>query len=244
MPRASTGGDPAARVEKVWRWPARGPWSTVTTMSSASRAGVQVAAEHYSFERYDDRWRWFSYWYQIREALRLAPRRVLEIGCGTGVFRSYLREQGIPVLSADLDESRQPDFLCDVSTLDATLPPGERFDVVAAFQVLEHVPFEMLQASLEGLARRAAPHALVSLPAHSFRLNLHFRLGGVHLSVGGRLPKPWPHRFDGQHHWELGCRHSVGQVTRLMEKYFEVVNRYAIPENPYHHMWILKSRLA
>ena len=49
---------------------------------------VQVAAEHYDFERYDDRERWMSYWHQIRAVMSVRPSRVLEIGPGSGVFRS------------------------------------------------------------------------------------------------------------------------------------------------------------
>src|SRR4029453_1616784 len=96
---------------------------------------VQVPPEHYSFERYDDLERWSSYWYQVRAALRLRPRTVLEIGSGTGVFQAYLRGVGIEVATADFALPRRPDFVCDVARLDETLPAGLRFDVVAAFQV-------------------------------------------------------------------------------------------------------------
>src|SRR5688500_9215486 len=67
-----------------------GPESPSLPAVAAPRE-VQVAPEHYDFEVYDDLERWTSYWYQIRTALRLRPKRVLEIGSGTGVFRSYLR---------------------------------------------------------------------------------------------------------------------------------------------------------
>jgi hypothetical protein len=42
-------------------------------MADAERA-VQVAPEHYDFERYDDRERWMSYWHQIRAVLAVRPR--------------------------------------------------------------------------------------------------------------------------------------------------------------------------
>jgi 2-polyprenyl-3-methyl-5-hydroxy-6-metoxy-1,4-benzoquinol methylase len=125
---------------------------------------VQVAPESYDFEIYDNLERWASYWYQIRAALRLKPRRVLEIGSGTGVFRMYLRSRDIEVLTADIDQTRGVDYLADVSRLDETLPAGETFDIVAAFQVLEHLPYGDFERCLEGIARRARPYALISLP--------------------------------------------------------------------------------
>ena len=69
---------------------------------------VQVPPEHYEFDRYDDLERWSSYWYQIRAAMRTRPTRVLEIGSGTRVFRSYLENRGVEVRSVDIDDSRKP----------------------------------------------------------------------------------------------------------------------------------------
>lgn len=56
---------------------------------------VQVAPEHYDFERYEELERWISYWYQIRAVLAVKPRTVLEIGPGSGVFNRYLRHASV-----------------------------------------------------------------------------------------------------------------------------------------------------
>ena len=202
---------------------------------------VQVPPEHYRFERYDDLERWSSYWYQVRSALRLKPRTVLEIGSGTGVFRSYLRGVGIDVASADFDATRRPDFLCDVARLDEMLPAGLRFDVVAAFQVLEHLPFHRFEDCLDGIARRGR-HALISLPYHGFQLRFAFALGPLKISFGRHVPLPWRKRFDGEHHWELGVGYSIRRITRIMATRFEVLGHRFLPENPYHHLWVLRSR--
>ncbi|MBM4394675.1 MAG: methyltransferase domain-containing protein [Deltaproteobacteria bacterium] len=202
---------------------------------------IQVAPQHYAFDRYDDIERWASYWYQIRAALRLAPRTVLEIGSGTGVFRSYLRNAGVTVMSADIDSSRSPDFVADVANLDEGLPPGLTFDLVAAFQVLEHLPMADFDRCLAGMARRSAGFALVSLPKPGFQVRLSFAVGALHGSVGYRVPRPWKPPIP-EHRWELGPGHTVRAVTRVMDRHFEVVERFTIPENPYHVMWVLKTR--
>ncbi len=203
---------------------------------------VQVAPEHYDFERYDDLERWISYWYQIRAALRLAPRRVLEIGPGSGVFRSYLAGAGVDVKSLDFDASRAPDYVADVADLDATLPAGLGFDVVCAFQVLEHLPFADFERCLAGIARRAAPYALISLPYRGQRLRLSFWFGDVKLSLGHKLMLPWRMRPCAEHHWELGWGYSARRITKIMARYFEVIERGFVKENPYHYLWVLRVR--
>src|SRR5277367_6465027 len=112
---------------------------------------AQVAPEHYDFERYDDAERWMSYWHQIRAVLAVRPKTVLEIGPGSGVFRSYLRAAGIEVKTLDIDRTREVDFVADVTKLDDVLPNGLVFDAVCAFQVLEHLPFEELETCLANL---------------------------------------------------------------------------------------------
>ncbi len=203
---------------------------------------VQVAPESYEFDIYDSHERWSSYWYQIRAALRLRPRRVLEIGSGTGVFRMYLRSRDIEVVTADIDATRGVDFLADVSRLDETLPPGETFDLIAAFQVLEHLPFSEFERSLAGIARRARPYALISLPHFGFQMRLSFAIGALRVSLGRHFPFPWKKPWNGEHYWELGFFHPVRKVTRIMERYFHVLDRHFIRENPYHYLWVLKAR--
>lgn len=205
---------------------------------------VQVPPQHYDFDRYDDLERWGSYWYQIRAALRAGPQRVLEIGSGTRVFRSYLENRGIDVRSVDIDESRRPDYVADVSDLDATLPAGLRFDCVAAFQVLEHLPYDRFEACLAGLARRAAPWCLLSLPYHGVQFRIAWNFAGLRFSRGFSVPFLRRWRFDGEHHWELGWEHPIRAVTRTIARHFEVVQRGFVPENPYHYLWVLRSRVA
>jgi SAM-dependent methyltransferase len=159
-------------------------------LTPAAPREVQVAPEHYDFERYDDLERWCSYWYQIRAAMRLRPKRVLEIGSGTGVFKSYLNNAGVQCQSLDIDASRKPDYIADLTDLDRTLPTEARFDIVAAFQVLEHLPFEHFEDCLAGIARRA-PYALISLPYRGQRVRWSFWWGDYHFTLGHKFMMPW-----------------------------------------------------
>jgi hypothetical protein len=115
---------------------------------------VQVAPEHYDFERYDDPERWMSYWHQLRAVLSVRPKTVLEIGPGSGVFRNYLRAAGVEVKTLDIDATRGVDYVADITKLDQILPQGLMFDAICAFQVLEHLPLAELETCLANIARR------------------------------------------------------------------------------------------
>lgn len=205
---------------------------------------VQVAPAHYDFERYDDRERWMSYWHQLRVVLRVRPRRVLEIGPGSGVFRSYLQRAGVEVTSLDIDATRDVDVVGDVTRLDDALPPGVTFDAVCAFQVLEHLPFAELETCLAGMRRRAAPHVFISLPYRGLRVRWAMWWGDRQLSLGHKLMLPWKQRPCPEHHWELGFGCSARTITRIFRRHLDVVERGFVPENPYHYLWCLRRRVA
>jgi 2-polyprenyl-3-methyl-5-hydroxy-6-metoxy-1,4-benzoquinol methylase len=203
---------------------------------------VQVAPEHYDFERYDDAERWMSYWHQIRAVLAVRPKTVLEVGPGSGVFRSYLRAAGIEVKTLDIDHTRDVDFVGDITKLDDALPKGLVFDAVCAFQVLEHLPFDELEPAIASLARRASPHLFVSLPYRGLRVRLAFWWGDHHFTLGHKFMLPWRHKPIAEHHWELGYPYTAGRITKLMRKHVDVISRGFIRENPYHYMWQLRRR--
>jgi SAM-dependent methyltransferase len=204
---------------------------------------VQVTPQHYVFERYDDLRRWCSYWYQIRSALRLSPRRVLEIGSGTGVFKSYLKNLGIHIDGMDIDATRKPEIIGSVRELDTALAGQPRYDMICAFQVLEHLPFDDFEPCLDQLAKHA-DHVLISLPCHGFELRLALAIAGLKLRTGiyGKYPFRFKRESFPEHYWELGTGYSVRKITRLMEQRFEVIERRHVPDNPYHYMWSLRSR--
>jgi 2-polyprenyl-3-methyl-5-hydroxy-6-metoxy-1,4-benzoquinol methylase len=203
---------------------------------------VQVDPEHYDFERYDDAERWMSYWHQIRAVLSVRPKTVLEVGPGSGVFRSYLRAAGVEVKTLDIDRSREVDFVADITKLDTALPSGLVFDAVCAFQVLEHLPFGEFETCLANLARRASPHVFVSLPYRGLRVRFAVWWGDHHVTLGHKFMLPWRHKPIPEHHWELGYPITARKVTKLIRKQLDVVSRGFIRENPYHYMWHLQRR--
>jgi hypothetical protein len=203
---------------------------------------VQVAPEHYEFERYDDAERWMSYWHQLRAVLAVRPATVLEIGPGSGVFRSYLRAAGVDGKARDSDATRAGDYVADITKLDQVLPPGVMFDAICAFQVLEHLPFGEFETCLANIAARARNDVFVSLPYRGLRIRFAFWWGDHHFTAGHKFMLPWRHKPIPEHHWELGYPYTARQITKLIARHFEVVSRGFIREITYHYMWQLRPR--
>lgn len=203
---------------------------------------VQVAPSHYDFERYDDRERWMSYWHQIRVVLAQRPATVLEVGPGSGVFRSYLQNQGVAVSTLDIDATRKVDYVADLTRLDETLPEGLQFDAVCAFQVLEHLPWSEFERCLAGMARRSRRDVFISLPYRGQRVRWGLWWGDTFLTLGHKFMLPWRIKPCPEHHWELGWGRSARRITKIMSRYFEISWRGFLRENPYHYLWCLRRR--
>jgi hypothetical protein len=139
------------------------------------------------------------------------PASVLEIGYGTGTFIEAARIAGVPDCAG-----------CDVA--DFPLPEGVRFlgwdralepewDVVAMFDVLEHIP------DLSFLARLKARHLAITVPW------CRWRELGDHWMEGWRmlLPNEHLHHFDpaslvallAHHGWESVTLNSFEDGLRL-----------------------------
>lgn len=201
----------------------------------------QVYKSHYDFKKYVDKRRWASIWHQLDEVNKLDPENVLEIGPGPGLFKAAATSLGLHVETLDLDPELKPDHLASVFEM-----PFEdgAYDVVCAFQMLEHLPFEKsLEAFVE--MNRVAKRALViSLPdaATCWPMAIHIPRVGMRWV---HVPKPrvglCEHEFDGQHYWEIN---KAGYPQYLILEEFEkrtnkkLHRTYRVNENPYHRFFI------
>lgn len=102
--------------------------------------------------------------YLDKEIARLGPQaiaRVLEIGFGNGQFLRYARDRGWEVSGTEaiaelVERARAAGFDAHPAEALHTLPAAA-FDLVAAFDVLEHIPQDDLPAFLRAMGRCLAP---------------------------------------------------------------------------------------
>ena len=150
-----------------------------------------------------------SFWFRARSALIIwamhryhpEPRRFLEIGCGTGFVLTGVREafpdtdlSGSEIFAAGLGFAADRVPSADLYQMDArTIPFREEFDVVGAFDVLEHIDED--DAVIAEVARALRP-------------------GGLFLATVPQHPALWSAQDE---HAEHVRRYTAGELRRKVE---------------------------
>lgn len=204
---------------------------------------LQVEPNHYFNEFYDSKERWISYWHQINEIIKLNPKRVLEIGIGNSFVSKYLKERKLNIVTLDIDSRLNPDVVGSVLNIPLK---DNSFDVVACYEVLEHLPYENFSRALSEIFRVSNSYAILSLPDVSrvYRLYVHIPKMGVfkRLIPLPRIKSPI-HKFDGEHYWEIGkAGYPLNIIIKDIQKAgFKIEKTYRIFENPYHRFFIARK---
>lgn len=196
--------------------------------------------EKYGFSKYDHKNRWTSYWHQIDEVLGLHPQDVLEIGIGNKVVSNYLKDQGVKVLTLDIDDSLKPDIRASVMEMPLN---DNSFDVVLCAEALEHLPFLKFEESLKELKRVSKKNIVLSLPHFGHSIKFSFKIPIIkEKKFAVRLAFPIKHKFNGEHYWEIGKRgYSLRKIKNILKKYFKIKKEFIPFDNQYHHFFVLEK---
>ncbi len=201
----------------------------------------QVARDHYDFAKYGFEGRFVSYYWQIHEVLKLQPSSILEVGVGDGVFGSFIKNNtNIAYKSLDIAQDLSPDIVGSVTKIPVA---DKSFDVVCAFEVLEHLPFEQFEVALQELARVARTHVIISLPHFGPMLSFSLKIPFLpRLQFAWKISVPKKHVFNGEHYWEIGKRgYSISRVRQTLAKHSGVIADFVPYNSEYHHFFILKN---
>lgn len=210
---------------------------------SKHSSAVQVPASHYFRRQYDHRARFLSYWQQIDAIWELMPKSVLEIGIGNSLVTNYLRERGMNILTLDVDINLRPD---SVGSLLQIPFRNQTFEMMACFEVLEHLPYDLFPKALHEFHRVSKEYVIISLPDHTraYRFDVQIpKVGEIKKLI--HIPKLFPpkHVFNNQHYWEIGkagypLQRIVQDITRSR---FNILESYRIFEYPKYHFFVLNK---
>lgn len=201
--------------------------------------GPQVDKSHYAFNKYGFEGRFVSYFHQLKEVLSLNPKSVLEVGVGDKVFGNFIKDNtGVAYTSLDVAADLRPDVVGSVLSLPF---PDRAYDVVCAFEVLEHLPFEQFDKAVSELARVARTHVVMSVPHYGPMVKLLLKVPFLKLQFAWKLPHHPEHAFNGQHYWELGKKgYPVSLIKEKLSAQGKVVKDFVPFGNDYHHFFVLR----
>jgi predicted SAM-dependent methyltransferase len=210
----------------------------------------QVNMEHYYVENYNTKKRFISYWHQINEITKLHPKNILEIGIGNSFVSDFLKNGNYPILTLDVDTQLNPDIVASITNLPFA---DSSFDVIACYEVLEHLPFDLFDTCLKEMHRVCKTHAIISVPDVNLAYPLYLpqitNVAGRKINLTQklipipRLKKPI-HHFNGEHYWEIGKKsYPLSKIKSKIENAgFELINTYKVFEYTYHRFFILRKK--
>lgn len=210
---------------------------------------VQVSKGYYNKRFYNILERFISYHYQVDYIMSLDDvESVLEIGAGSSITAKYLSDCGIKVTTCDFDSNTSPDVVSDVRSIDI---PSKTHDVVAAFQILEHVPFEDFDKALYEIARISKKYSVISLPYRSSYFEFVLKFPGIRtlfkrnfFDLSFRIPLVFGgFETSGQHYWEIDRKkYSLSKVRNAIEKHFKIIKESSPVLNKFHYFFILEVK--
>jgi predicted SAM-dependent methyltransferase len=204
---------------------------------------LQVTPDHYIDPSYDSKERFISYWHQINEIISLEPKKILEVGVGNRFTSKYLRDRNLNVITFDVEDGLRPDVVGSVLRLPFA---SKSFDVIACYEVLEHLPYSEFQEALREIHRVSRKYAVLSLPDVTtvYRINIELpRIRPIKRLINHPFHRPAQHAFDGEHYWEIGkTGYPLKKIELDIEQSgFKIIRTYRIFEFYYHRFFVLEK---
>lgn len=201
----------------------------------------QVDASYYNFSDYVSSEQFLSYYNQLKLIYEINPSSMLEIGVGGNILENLL-PRNIKYTGYDYDKNLYPTVQGNVEHL----PFKDRaFELVTAFEVLEHLPFEKFENILREISRISKRHVIISLPYANYKFQISIYLPGIHkLELLFLIPKfNRKHKFDGIHYWEIGkMGFSKRHIQKKIENVFDIKNSLVSRDFTYHSFYMLEKR--
>lgn len=206
-------------------------------MTKGRELEASYCKEVYSKDSYFELTQLQSQIFQILGIRKFKPKKILEIGIGSGFTSLFLKRAGYDVTTVDINENLQPDVCCDIANVNKNINP-DGFDLSVCCQVLEHIPFDEFEGCIKNLSLYG--NLYLTLPNYYsyFGFSGILRLPHVRkiFSLYFRSPFKIKKLQDGIHFWEVDSHSETSRkkIVLILLKYFSRVEVKIIPTNPYH----------
>lgn len=191
---------------------------------------AQVSSDYYFAEKYLSLERFISYFYQLDVVRESSPKNILFVGVGDNLVPHFLKQNNkYKITTLDFDIKLKPDIVGDIRLLPF---PDKSFDLVCAFEVLEHIPFDDMTNALKEMARVSNKNVVISVPHRrtGFEITLKFPfIRSLFKKDFLRFAIRFPIRFpgfaiSGQHYWEIdGHTTYLKDFRLLLRKNFNII---------------------
>ncbi|NER23864.1 MAG: class I SAM-dependent methyltransferase [Symploca sp. SIO1C2] len=178
-----------------------------------------------------------SFVHQIHDIHRLKPTSILEVGIGNGFTSSFLRRAGFEVVTVDINPRLEPDICCPISEMQSCLE-GRFFDLVVCCEVLEHMPFQEFESSIN-IFHSLSQRLYLTLPNYKRTFGVGMLLNFPklpYLAVDAHLELPNIKVLDREHFWEVGSSRATRkkEIEGYLKKIYGCVDKGRYALNPYH----------
>lgn len=207
----------------------------------------QVDKNYYYTEKYANLERFISYFYQIDLIRKTKAEKILFIGIGDGLVVNYLKKNNnLDIITLDIAQDLNPDIVADIKEFNS----AEKYDLVVAFEVLEHLLFEDFDVILKKL-KKLSDRVLISLPYRNSSLELVIKFPFIRTLFKKdyfRILIPIPIKFpgfqiSGQHYWEIDSqKYKMKKIKNIINKYFDIQCFKRALLTPYKCFFVLESK--
>lgn len=163
---------------------------------AAAHSGVVATGQRFSLYHSEGNEGSLKAWMAPYAELFRGRRRVLDVGCGPGVFLELLRERGVEGEGLDTDPDmvaacRAKGFVASVGTAEALRATPGAYDGIHLGHIIEHMTGDAAVALLEQCTQALAPGGLLLVRTPNWA-NEQVRMGGFWLDHTHVRPYPLP----------------------------------------------------
>ncbi len=167
----------------------------------------QYPSERYN--NYDDKGKWELYFIEKELVIKYVekPSNILEIGIGNKFLSDYLKKKGYKLTTCDFNKNLNPDIISDIRDMSKI---KAKYEMILAFEVLEHFPFGDLDKALKEVSRLLNDNGIFIIEVPKVPLPLSMKV-----------------LYNNQHYWELGkLGHSKRRFNKHLKRFFNILESF------------------